>query len=443
LHFPTDRSVHIGDLRLALMSSLWTWSKGGTLVATNDNLPALDDLNWLDVEPDEVIAIQGRTPATTVTEELVAARKAYPCFCTPAELREMPASPRDHKELTLYDGRCRSLSADDQKALTKAGRKPTFRLRTEDDPAKTLIKRLQPYMPKQANDFVIVEVDGSPTTEFSAVFNDQDAEASHTMLHQRDMAHVHQRILIAQALDMKSPEFVAIADVEQTGGDGNWKTISGLRDGGFHPVAVRTALLMAGWDDAASGDVRSQAKQFKLTKLSKIISYVDLEALQVSNSSVLQKMNNDDQVDAIFEHLARRGFAFEERDKRWRKKFVDLVVEDLHTLADAEAMAGLVLTSSVNYDKRAAEQLRDDNTQSLMDHFEGCIKKGKSNSLKDWKGIFAKFRSQVDVPGRALAIIRLVLTGERSGPNLAVLATLLGEDGTALRLQKARKYRSR
>jgi glutamyl/glutaminyl-tRNA synthetase len=298
-------------------------------------------------------------------------------------------------------------------------------------------------MPKQANDFVIVEVDGSPTTEFSAVFNDQDAEASHTMLHQRDMAHVHQRILIAQALDMKSPEFVAIADVEQTGGDGNWKTISGLRDGGFHPVAVRTALLMAGWDDAASGDVRSQAKQFKLTKLSKIISYVDLEALQVSNSSVLQKMNNDDQVDAIFEHLARRGFAFEERDKRWRKKFVDLVVEDLHTLADAEAMAGLVLTSSVNYDKRAAEQLRDDNTQSLMDHFEGCIKKGKSNSLKDWKGIFAKFRSQVDVPGRALAIIRLVLTGERSGPNLAVLATLLGEDGTALRLQKARKYRSR
>ena len=177
--------------------------------------------------------------------------------------------------------------------------------------------------------------------------------------------------------------------------------------------------------------------------MAKKISFIDLNELQESNSNVLQKMDNDDQVNAIFEHLARRGFAFENRDKRWRKKFVDLVVDDLNTLADAEAMAGLVLTSSVNYDKRAAEQLRDDNTQNLIDQFEGCFKKGKSSSLKDWKGIFAKFRGQVDVPGRALATIRLVLTGERTGPNLAVLSTLLGEDGTALRLQKARKYRSR
>ena len=164
--------------------------------------------------------------------------------------------------------------------------------------------------------------------------------------------------------------------------------------------------------------------------------------MQEQNSSVLQDMDNSEQVDAIFEHLARRGFAFEDRDKRWRKKFVDLVVDDLNTLADAEAMAGLVLTSSVNYDKRAAELLREDKTQALIDHFEECIKKGKASSLKDWKGIFAKFRSQVDVPGRALANIRLVLTGERTGPNLAVLATLLGEEGTAYRLQKARKYRS-
>ena len=56
MHFPTDRSIHIGDLRLALMTSLWAWSKSGSLVATDDNLGALDDLKWLDVEPDETIA---------------------------------------------------------------------------------------------------------------------------------------------------------------------------------------------------------------------------------------------------------------------------------------------------------------------------------------------------------------------------------------------------
>ena len=105
-------------------------------------------------------------------------------------------------------------------------------------------------------------------------------------------------------------------------------------------------------------------------------------------------------------------------------------------------MAGFVLTSSVSYEKASAEMLREPSTQDLIDTFEGFIKKGKTKTLKDWKGVFAKFRTQVEVPGRALSLIRLVLTGERRGPNLAVLTTLLGEEGTRNRLEKARKYRS-
>ena len=131
-------------------------------MATNDNLAALDDLKWLDVEPDETSPINDRTPAKEVIDTLVAERKAYPCFCTPAELREMPAAPRGAREPTLYDGRCRSLSADDQKALAKAGRKPTYRLRIADDPGKGMSKRLQALLPKQLHDFVILEADGAP-----------------------------------------------------------------------------------------------------------------------------------------------------------------------------------------------------------------------------------------------------------------------------------------
>ena len=442
LHFPTDRSVHIGDLRLALMTSLWTWSKGGALIATNDNSSALEDLAWLEVEPDETVSKDGQTPADAVVDDLVEGDKAYACFCTPAELREMPAAPRGYREGTLYDGRCRTLSVDDQKALAKAGRKPSIRLRVSEGLEKGLNKTLSSYLPKQAHDFVIQEADGTLTTEFSAALNDSAAEATHILLHNNDLTHLHQRILIAKALEIKSPQFTTIADIEQTGGEtSRWQTISHLRDIGFHPTAVRTALLSAGWSNVNSKSVKEQSKGFKLTQLNKKVSTIDLDAMREENSAVLQDMGDSDQVDAIFEHLARRGFAFDNRDKRWRKKFVDLVVDDLNTLADAEMMAGFVLTSSVSYEKAAAEMLRDPKTQALIDTFEGCIRKGKIKSLKDWKGVFAKFRGQVDVPGRALSLIRLVLTGERSGPNLAVLTTLLGEEGTRNRLEKARKYR--
>ena len=413
------------------------------MIATNDNASALEDLAWLEVEPDEISAPDAQTGGKDIIEDLVENDKAYPCFCTPAELREMPAAPRGYREATLYDGRCRNLSAEDQKALAKAGRKPSVRLRCSEVMEKGLPKAQSAHVPKQPRDFVIQEPDGSLTTEFTAALNDNAAEATHILLHKADLTHLHQRILIAKALNLKSPQVTTIADVEQRGGETNrWQTISHLRDIGFHPRAVRGAILSAGWSTATGDPVKDQSKDFKLTQLSKSTATIDLDAMREDNSSVLQDMGDNDQVDAIFEHLARRGFAFEDRDRRWRKKFVDLVVEDLNTLADAENMAGYVLTSSVSYEKASAEMLRETATQDLIDTFEGFIKKGKTKTLKDWKGVFAKFRTQVDVPGRALSLIRLVLTGERRGPNLAVLTTLLGEEGARYRLEKARKYRS-
>ena len=400
--------------------------------------------SWLDVEVDELVECESKATTQTRIQDLLNENKAYHCYCTPAELREMPAAPRGYREGTLYDGRCRALSADDQNALAKAGRKPTIRLRTADDPGKGLNKRLQAHLPKRVHDFVIVEADGTITTEFAAALNDEASNASHVLLHESDLAHLHHRVLISAALGITSPQFSTIANVEQTGGEGNrWQTIGQLRDNGFHPSAVRNALLSSTYASATDDSVKAQSKGFSLSKLSKNTAVIDLAKLQQANSDVLQDMDNNAQVEAIFAHLARRGFAFEGRDKRWQKKFVDLVVDDLNTLADAEAMAGHVLTAGVSYEKRAAELLRDEATQSLIDHFEKCIKKGKSSSLKDWKSVLAKFRGEVDVPGRALSTIRVVLTGERTGPNLAVLTTLLGEEGTRTRLDKARKYRSR
>ena len=412
-------------------------------MATNESASALEDLSWMGVEVDELMDGESKTVMCTRVDDLLRTGKAYHCYCTPAELREMPAAPRGYREETLYDGRCRSLSAEDQKALAKAGRKPTVRLRTADGPAKALTKRLRAHLPERLHDFVVQEPDGAVTTEFAAALNDDSSGATHVLLHQSDLRHLHQRILIAAAVDVSSPQYSTIPDVTQTGGEGTrWQTVGQLRDNGFHPDAVRTALLRSGYSSATEAPLKEQGKDFKLAKMAKTGAVIDLNAMQQANSDVLQDMDNKAQVDAIFEHLARRGFAFEGRDKRWQKKFVDLVVDDLHTLADAEAMAGHVLTSGVSYEKRAAELLREDKTQALIDHFEGCIKKGKSSSLKDWKGVFAKFRSEVDIPGRALSTIRVVLTGERTGPNLAVLATLLGEADTRARLEKARKYRS-
>ncbi|MGB0638814.1 MAG: glutamate--tRNA ligase family protein, partial [Myxococcota bacterium] len=339
-----------------MVTSLWGWSRKGVLVATNDNTAALDDLKWLDVEPDELVDIKQRMSPKEVVEGLVESNLAYCCYCTGAELREMPSAPKGHLEPTLYDGRCRTLSVADQKILAKAGRKPTVRLRVPDEMDTNTPKRLAKLLPKKVHDFVVLSADNNPTTALSAVLNDRDAETTHTLLHESDMNHVYQRILIAQALGLSSPEFASIPDVIQIGtaGTNEWKTVASLRDSGYHPSAVRTALLQAGWAAGTADTLKEQAGDFKLNKLAKTTAEINLDALQEANSNVIQDMDGKARVDAVFDHLARRGFAFGERDRRWRTKFVDLVVEDLSTLADAENMAGYVLTSTVSYTKAGA-----------------------------------------------------------------------------------------
>ena len=143
MHFPLDRSVHIGDLRLALVTSMWAWSKKGVLVATDNSPGALEDLEWLAVAPDETVGCETKAATQAMVDQLLAENKAYHCYCTPAELREMPAAPRGYREGTLYDGRCRTLSAQDQKALSKAGRKPTVRLRTADNSVNNGWKQIE------------------------------------------------------------------------------------------------------------------------------------------------------------------------------------------------------------------------------------------------------------------------------------------------------------
>jgi nondiscriminating glutamyl-tRNA synthetase len=432
-------------MRLALLTAMWAWSRKATLVATNDMPDALDDLRWLGVEPDETVQTEGKSHLKRLVDELLEADKAYPCYCSSAELREMPAAPQGSPEEIIYDGRCRQLSEEDQKALAKAGRKPSVRLRTPDNPADVLPKRLHDHLPRRIGDFLIF-IDGNPTTALSAAVDDTAGSTTHTLLQQADSLRIHQRALLANALGGSCPDLSFVTNGKQIVGSGSsargWTTIGNLRDAGYLPSAVRQMLLESTLKVTSVGDLKKLSKNFKLASLNKQVADLNLDSLQTANTDALKSLPEKERVEAVVAHLERRGFTFRDRDLRWKKKFVATLVEDLSTLSDAERMAALVLTDTVDYERAIAEVLREKRNQQLITTFEKSIKKGKTSSLNDWKAVLARFRTTVDVPGRALMIVRMVLTGERRGPNLAQLLTLLGEDGCRIRLKKARKYKS-
>jgi nondiscriminating glutamyl-tRNA synthetase len=425
------------------LTALWAWSQKGVLVATDDVQEAFDDLKWLNIEADEIVPTDKRSHYQTTAEALVADGKAYHCYCSRAELREMNATPHGSPEAIVYEGRCRDLTAEDKKALSKAGRIPSVRLLLPEDPASVLPKRLHAFLPKQIGDFVIFN-DGEPTTPFAAAVNDKLSDTTHSLLHKQDGAWVHQRSLVLAALDSPIPSLSFVPDAAQVQGDAprSWTTIGHLRDTGYHPAAVQEVLLAASWATNPGKSLRESAKDFQLAEVSKDAPQIDLAHLQSVNANVLQGLPKKEQTEVVVAHLERRGFSFGDRNRKWQTRFVSTLMDNMQTMSDAEGMASLVLTTTVNYDRTIAELLRDQNNQKLLDVFEDAIVKGKTNTGSEWRRTLAEFRAVVDIPGRALTILRLALTGERTGPSLPYLLTLLGEDGCRFRLQKARRYKS-
>ncbi len=431
-------------MRLALFGTLWAHSKKGTVVASIENRAALDDLEWVGIEPDEMAAPANQKRAGEVAQELVDAELAFPCYCTAAEFREMQVNPSGFPETVLYDGRCRKLTPTDRAAMERMGRKPRIRLVLPE--TLPTVDGLDAPDPKA--DFPILEPDGSPNDQFSAVLSPREAGATAMLV---DGARVHELahwLVIADALNWKLPELrilppwiaadgASVADQPQT-----W-SIASLRDAGFTDRAILRAAAQAGWDPGDAIDLDDMAARFDIDDISSESPILDPEALRKLNGSMVRDLGGAELISVIGEYLERKGYPFMEREPAWQERFVKTAVQDLDILSDAEVWAGILLTSTVDYDREVARFLRNPATHDLIDAFEKAMDaaiKGDDADARDWRKVLIGFREAADAPGRALATLRIVLTGQREGPGLAGILGLLGPEGCRARLEKARRY---
>lgn len=430
-------------MRLALFGTLWARGRGGAVVASTENRSALDDLHWLGIEPDEMAApVDGRR-ALEAGQELVAANKAYPCFCSVAELREMTVNPVPFPEQVLYDHRCRKLSLTDRAALERMGRKARVRVIVPEEPRE--VEGIEAARPKA--DFAIIEQDGTPTALFSAVLSARDAQAT-DLLVDADRAHeLAHWLVVADALGWTLPRLRVFTpwltpEGAPIGQKPDGLTISELRARGFHPQAILATAARAGWDPGAASSLAEMGPAFDLDAVQLASPTLDMQAMLTRNGDTLRALDRGDLLAAMSDHLERKGFPFASRDPAWQARFVDAVAKEMTTLSDAEGWAVLLLTSTADYDREVARVLRSTETQELITEFEKAMDKVDNNGedARSWRVVLADFRRDATAPGRALATMRMVLTGQREGPGLPPILALLGVDGCRQRLEKARRY---
>src|SRR6516225_7517997 len=124
--------LHVGGARTALFNYLFARAQGGVFILRIEDTDAarstgeasaaiLDSMRWLGLGWDEGPEVGGdhgpyfqseRRPLyRRAADALLAAGRAYPCYCTAAELEQRREAQLARGEPPRYDGRCRGLAA--------------------------------------------------------------------------------------------------------------------------------------------------------------------------------------------------------------------------------------------------------------------------------------------------------------------------------------------
>jgi glutamyl-tRNA synthetase len=177
-------TLHLGNLRTALLSWLFARSAGGRHLVRMEDLDSgrvrpgmaaeqLRDLAAIGIDWDgEVVAQSHRHAAyETAIERLRAAGLVYECFCSRAEIRAAASAPHGPLPEGTYPGTCLSLSDAQRERKRAGGRPPALRLRA-GAVSVTFHDRILGEQAGVVDDFVIRRNDGVPAYNLAVVVDD-------------------------------------------------------------------------------------------------------------------------------------------------------------------------------------------------------------------------------------------------------------------------------
>src|SRR6266404_3211539 len=256
--------LHIGGARTALFNRLFARHHGGIFrlrIEDTDrtrSTPAavsaiIDGLDWLGLSWDAEILYQSARAArhAEIARQLLAADRAYNCYCSPAELEAMRERARAERRSVRYDGTWR----DRDPAEAPPGVPPVIRLKAPREGSMTIRDRVQGDVTvanAELDDLIILRADGSPTYNLSVVVDDHDMAVTHVIRGDDHLNHAARQAQIYRALGWPEPEFAHLPLIH--GADGTKLSkrhgalaVDAYRELGYLPEALRNYLLRLGW----------------------------------------------------------------------------------------------------------------------------------------------------------------------------------------------------
>ncbi len=432
---PTGR-IHIGNARTALLNWLFARRRGGQFILRFDDTDlerskaeyadAIEaDLAWLGINPDLVRRQSERIAAyDAAAARLKELGRLYPAYETAEELDRRRKRQQARGLPPIYDRAALRLSADERAALEASGRKPHWRFRLEPTTVRwdDMVRGDSHIDCASLSDPVLRREDGSYLYTLPSVVDDIDFGVTHVIRGEDHVTNTAVQIQIFEVLAGAAPRFGHHNLLTDAGGGGLSKrsgalSIAALRTKGIESLAVAALAVLVGSAEAVRpvASLDELAGLVDLSQLSHGAARFDEAELEALSARTLHRSPYT----AVADRLAALGVAGPNAEALWLavrgnvSRLDDVVI--WRQVAEGEVTP---IVEDADYLKVAAS----------------CAPDG-SWDQSTWGAWTTRLKEITGRKGRALFHpLRLALTGQEAGPELAVLLPLIGRPRALARL---------
>ena len=472
--------LHVGGARTAYFNWLFARKHGGALVVRVEDTDVvrssaaseqgvLDDRRWLGLDWDEGPDVGGAHGPYRQSERLALYREhadallatpyAYRCFCTDAELELHRSAMRSLGRPPHYSGRCRTLTPDEAAARAAAGEPHSvrFAVAPRDWVLHDEVRGEVRFPAGMVGDFVLLRSSGLPTYNFACVVDDHAMAISHVLRAEEHLANTPRQLMLFDALGWEAPRYAHVALIlnpdrtkmskregEVAVAVGDW------RRAGYVPEALLAYLALLGFHPGDDREVLSRDEMleaFTLDRVGKSGSVFDAAKLRWMNAHWLHHATGA-QIAAWAARAGADAPAFVPDAARvWAPDTLARVLEavrgNLATLADLPGELSPFLDDPPMPEAAAQEALGAPGAAAVCAAAAEALAGVADWRAEEVKSAIQSLAPMLGVKGKALfQPIRAALTGRTHGPELPLLAELLGRERCVMRLEQAGETRT-
>jgi glutamyl-tRNA synthetase len=486
--------LHIGGVRTALYNYLFAKKHGGDFLLRIEDtdqsryVPAaeqyiVDSLKWCGIKIDEGVTVGGPFAPYRQSERKVIYRQyadklindgnAYFAFDTPEELEKLRKNSESQGKSFSYDCNTRNslrnslnLPKEETDKLLTSGSPYVMRLKVPLDEIiemNDLIRGQVKVSSSKIDDKVLFKSDGMPTYHLANVVDDYLMKITHVIRGEEWLPSLPLHILLYRFLGWKDvmPEFAHLPLLLKPDGKGKlskrdgdkigfpvfpleWKDpasgelSSGYRESGYFPETVINLLAFLGWNPGTEQEIFNMEQlvgAFSLEHVHKAGAKFDFEKAKWYNHQYLILRSNEELADLFLPVLKENGIKAE---LDYVIKVCSLVKDRVNFVNEIWQQSSFFFIAPESYDQEAIKKRWKDNIPQLVEEIKVNLIAVDPFSADNIKNCIYQF---VEVKqsnmGAVMNSLRLAIVGGLYGPDLPIIAELLGKDEVIRRIEKA------